>query len=86
MILAQFREIGMPRCSRYGDEGCGRRLIWPWQDWICGVEDWPEHHDCYHRHLDRMRAWLIDDELAHGYEKHSDMYDECRFCERRTAR
>ena len=71
---AQFREIGIPRCEQYT---C-KRLIWPWQDWISQIEQWPEHHACYHEFLVEMAAHCLAEAKADGY--HYDGFDTCRYC------
>ena len=79
-VWQQFRDIGIPRCSS-NELACGHGLIWPWQEWVCEIEDWPQHHDCYHVHLARMAAWIREDEAQTGERRHDDMYDSCRWCE-----
>lgn len=85
----QYREIGLPRCHHFDPDFRCDRLIWPWQDWICEIEDWPKHHSCYHRHVSNMLKWTLQDERANPLpsnpDYHWDGYDSCRFCERTTA-
>ena len=86
----QFRYIGLPRCREsfvVGDtlKHCDR-LIWPWQDWVCEVEEWPIHHDCHHRHIAEMRADTLRKERQglRNSAYHYDGYDRCDYCDRTT--
>lgn len=72
----QWRELGVPRCHCH-------RPIWPWQRWVCEIEEWPQHHDCYHRHLVGMRRYVIEDNTSRGRD--SDDYATCEFCGWETA-
>lgn len=77
---AQFRDLGIPRCKWL----CNR-LIFPWQDWVCEIEEWPIHHACHHLRTEQMLAFTTKQEADEPESRyHWDGYDACRYCGRRT--